>query len=203
MSTESVEVEAGEFESLYVEQRVPLLRFLTRLTRCPTRAEDLAQATWLKLLGLRDRGGWPARTAAELRAYLYASARNLFLDEYTRKHAVTRTRTVDPGDLDAVVGGTSPQHGPEDEAVRGETRAHLGRALAALPVEQRTVILMWMNDTSLREMAAHADAPVDTVLSRKKYALARMRRTLLAADWRDSPSNAATSQSRGVARSSA
>jgi RNA polymerase sigma factor (sigma-70 family) len=180
MSTDSLDVEAGLFESLYVEQHAPLVRFLTRLTRCPARAEDLAQATWLKLLGVRDRGAWTARGAAELRAYLYASARNLFLDEYTRKHASTRTRTVDPGDLDAVLGGTAPQHGPEGEVAQAQTRAHVGRALAALPAEQRAVIVMWVNGTSLREMAAHAGAPVDTVLSRKKYALARMRRTLVA-----------------------
>jgi DNA-directed RNA polymerase specialized sigma24 family protein len=47
-----------------------------------------------------------------------------------------------------------------------------------LPAEQRKVILMWSQGASIREMASACDAPRDTVLSRKKYAVARLRNTI-------------------------
>ena len=47
-----------------------------------------------------------------------------------------------------------------------------------LPAEQRKVILLWSQGASIREMAAACDAPTDTVLSRKKYAVARLRGTI-------------------------
>jgi DNA-directed RNA polymerase specialized sigma24 family protein len=40
------------------------------------------------------------------------------------------------------------------------------------------VIVLWMAGTSIKDMAAACRAPTDTVLSRKKYAVARMRRSL-------------------------
>jgi DNA-directed RNA polymerase specialized sigma24 family protein len=47
-----------------------------------------------------------------------------------------------------------------------------------LPAEQRKVSLMWSQGASIREMAAACHAPRDTVLSRKKYAVARLRGTI-------------------------
>jgi DNA-directed RNA polymerase specialized sigma24 family protein len=54
----------------------------------------------------------------------------------------------------------------------------IGQAIDALPAPQREVIRMWCAGTSIESMAARAAAPRDTVLSRKKYAFARMRQTL-------------------------
>jgi DNA-directed RNA polymerase specialized sigma24 family protein len=56
----------------------------------------------------------------------------------------------------------------------------IARALDELPDAQRTVLALWVEGRSIREMAARTAAPVDTVLSRKKYALGRLRRALSA-----------------------
>jgi RNA polymerase sigma-70 factor (ECF subfamily) len=164
------------FGHVYAELHPRLVRFLTRLTGCAQRAEDLAQTAWLKVLAA-PATPWGSGSESELRAYLYTAARNLFVDEYTRKHAATRTRTVAPHQIDALAGSGAASV-PEDEVQREQTRASLATALAALPDEQRRVILMWVSGASIRDMAEHAAAPVDTVLSRKKYALARMRGAL-------------------------
>jgi len=162
-------------ESLFTRYHPLLVRFLTRMTHSPERAEDLAQAAWLKLLGARNRGACASGEESELRAYLFTVARNAFLDEYTRKHGVVRTRTVDPCLLDALIDESAATSGPEQEVERGQVNALLQGAVDRLPPEQRKVITLWAQGASIREMAAACQAPRDTVLSRKKYAVARLR----------------------------
>jgi RNA polymerase sigma-70 factor (ECF subfamily) len=168
---------AGErhlFERLYAEHHALLVRFLTRMTRCPQRAEDLAQVAWLKLLGARSRGACRCADEAEIRAYLFKVARNAFLDEYTRKHEATRTRCVDPGLLDDLATATGDSE-PDRLAERQQVQAIVQEAVGKLPSAQRRVIRMWSNGASIREMTTACRAPRDTVLSRKKYAVARLR----------------------------
>lgn len=175
MLTRVSEIERGLFERLYSSYHTMLVRFLTRMTRCPQRAEDLAQVAWLKLLGARSRGACKAATETDLRAYLFTVARNAFLDEYTRKHEAVRTRSVDPALLDALINESSSAAGPDQAVERDQLHDILQGAVGRLPAEQRKVILMWSQGASIREMAAECGAPTDTVLSRKKYAVARLR----------------------------
>jgi RNA polymerase sigma factor (sigma-70 family) len=166
------------FDRLYGAYNRTLVRFLARMTRCPERAEDLAQVAWLRLLQARGRGLCAVNDEAELRAYLFTVARNAFLDEYTRKHEALRARPTEPGQLDALAARVDVAPGPEAELERGEIRARVAAALQDLPPEQGQVVRLWMAGTSIREMAATCRAPADTVLSRKKYAFVRIRRNL-------------------------
>jgi len=162
---------------LYSRYHAMLVRFLVRKTHCPQRAEDVAQAAWLKLLSALSRGVCGTRSISELRAYVFEVAHNTWLDEYTRKHGEVRTRSFDPMDLERLCensGGTAP----DEEVHRGQVDRLLRSALTALPAEQQQVIRMWCQGTSIREMSRASAAPRDTVLSRKKYALARMRGAL-------------------------
>lgn len=163
----------GVFEQLFTRHHAALVRFLTRMTRCPQRAEDLAQVAWLKVLSACNRGTCAASDENELRAYVFTVARNAFLDEYTRKHEALRTRCVDPFALDGL--GTASDPGPDQEVERMQVRAVVQGAVERLPAEQRRVIRLWSNGASIREMSAACCAPRDTVLSRKKYAVARLR----------------------------
>ena len=163
---------------LFVRYHAMLVRFMTRRTRCPQRAEDLAQAAWLKLLSALDRGLCATRDSAELRAYVFEVAHNTWLDEYTRKHGEARTRSVDPGDLDRLRESGEGAPAPEEALQRLQVHALLRDAITALPTEQRRVIRLWCAGTSIRDMARTTQAPTDTVLSRKKYAIARMRNAL-------------------------
>lgn len=163
---------------LFRRYHTQLQRFLMCKTHCPQRAEDLAQTAWLKLFNAMARGICGARSEGELRAYVFEVAHNTWLDEYTRKHAESRTRAFDPADFERMIDDSGAAVAPEEELNRAQVRAHLSAAFDALPCEQRDVIRMWSSGTSIRDMARASSAPTDTVLSRKKYALARMRGTL-------------------------
>lgn len=168
--------------SLFERENTMLVRFLTGLTHCWSTAEDLAQLTWLKLIGARRRGICADLLEADLRAYLYEVARNTFIDECTRKHESTRTRATDPTDLADLIARQDMSPSAEDECLRMERRAVLWRAMQCLPEAQRDVVLMWSSGESTDDMMRKSTAPYDTVLSRKKYAFARMRSAMLAAE---------------------
>ncbi len=171
---------APKTRDFYVEQHPQIIHYLTRLTRCRHRAEDLAQSVWLRLLTAQGRGDVLPQDAAALRGYLFAAARNLFIDEYARKHSATRTRSADPHDFDDVADDSGVGSNPEDLAAREDLRKVVRDAIDKLPTEQMRVVNMWSQGSSIRQMASSAAAPIDTVLSRKKYAFARMRIELAA-----------------------
>lgn len=167
---------------LFQRHHAALVAFLTRLTRCPQRAEDLAQTAWLKLLIAHGRGSCSTLQDAELRAYLFTVARNTFLDECTRKHEAVRTSAVDPMLIDGLLNHRDPGEPGPDGVVEAQQVASLVRAAVGdLPAAQRRVISLWARGVSIRDMAIACTAPTDTVLSRKKYALARLRNRLTAA----------------------
>lgn len=164
---------------LYGRYNDMLVQYLRRQARCRDTAEDLAQQLWLKLLDWTRRGRLVPSDEPELRAFLFSSARNLFLDECVRKHAVSRTTRQPPEELErelAVRGSSTPQ--PDELLAALQIRAVVDEALAALPSCQRDVVRLWMDDASIEGMVAATCAPRDTVLSRKKYGFKKLRGTL-------------------------
>lgn len=152
-----------------------LLRFLTRLSRNPTVAEDVAQQTWLKVIDAARQGTFAAASGVAFRTWLCTLARNHFIDEYHRKFAAARSVPL-PLDLGATLAEVhrvvpDPSE-PLDEFQRG---TRLTQALRRLPFEQRRVLALWADGMRIEAIAALTSAPRDTVLSRKKYALAKLR----------------------------
>jgi RNA polymerase sigma-70 factor, ECF subfamily len=93
---------------------------------------------------------------------------NACLDRIRRRHGV---RLVD---LDG-----APPLQATDPFSAELARDEVGRALAALPPEQRiVVVLRFWRDLSLEEIAERLGLPVGTVKSRLHYAIRAMRSTL-------------------------
>ena len=157
-----------------------LRRYLLGLTRRGDVADDLCQQLWLRLYEAARAGRFLPEGEDSFRGYLFTAARNLHLDECVRRHSVSRTATLDPRALEslaqsAAVADESPV---EDELDRDHVALQVRTALAQLPVQQRDTLRLWMAGWSIEAMAAQTRAPRDTVLSRKKYAMRRLRTTL-------------------------
>lgn len=121
------------FDAVYDLYRAPLYAFLVRLTGSVPLAEDLLQETWLRLA--RHSRLLPAGT--ELRPWLFTVARNLY-----RSHR--RWALLDAGRLRelGLLPGAATHPGPFEAAVESEAQRELEAALAALPLEQREVLLL-------------------------------------------------------------
>jgi RNA polymerase sigma-70 factor (ECF subfamily) len=171
---------AARFTVLVARYGDLLRRYLLGLTRRGEIADDLCQQLWLRLYEGAREGRFLPEDEDSLRGYLFTAARNLHLDECVRRHSVSRTATLDPRALEslsqpAALADASPV---EDELDRDHVALQVRTALAQLPVPQRDTLRLWMAGWSIEAMAARTRAPRDTVLSRKKYAMRRLRISL-------------------------
>lgn len=165
----------GAFEELFRRHKKALLAFVCRIAGDRSVAEDVSQQTWLKVIDAARAGAFAAQTGAAFRTWLCTLARNHYIDHYQRKAAVVRTVEL-PEELPEPGCG-----GAEDPLVALEAKelaVRLDRALRDLPFEQREVIALWAAGMELEAMQTLIGAPRDTILSRKKYALAKLRASL-------------------------
>lgn len=169
------------FDLLYQRHRAPLLTFALRLAGDIETAREVSQQTWLQLLEAAGQGRFRPARGPSFRAYLYAMARNRFIDDHVRRADVARTEAVDaPETLAAAAGADDVVF---DAANAEERRRRLAAALQALPPEQREVMAMWSTGMSADEVAQVTGAPRNTVLSRKRYALKKLETLLQASGW--------------------
>jgi len=167
--------DVGAFEQLFARHKAGLYRFILKLSLNTATAEDISQHTWMRLVEVAEAGRYQASAGATFRTYLYTLARNRYFDEYRRDREV--------------VGADSPeaiQHDvpdeqaetPEELYARQQDSDRLDRALRDLPSEQREVVVLWMQGLDLVDVAQITGASWHTVVSRKRYALAKLKRVL-------------------------
>lgn len=158
--------EAAAFEALYRRHRDALYRYLLRGVSSPDVAAELFQDVWKNLIQARDR----YRPDAPFGAWLYKLARNRLTDHYRMQRPTTEV----PEDLPAPEGER-----PDVAAGRRSEAARLLRALALLPAEQREVIVLREEESlTLEQIAEVQGVGRETVKSRLRYALSKLREVL-------------------------
>jgi RNA polymerase sigma factor (sigma-70 family) len=142
-------------------------------------AEDILQECFYQFARVNEIGKPVEQTAA----WLYRVARNLIINRY-KKRQETQLPSVH-GDDDAnfldeisdVVFGEETT--PETEYLRGLVLDEIENAVNELPPEQREVFeLTEYYDMPVKEIAKNTGVSVNTVLSRKHYAVLHLRKTL-------------------------
>jgi RNA polymerase sigma factor (sigma-70 family) len=116
-------------------------------------------------------------------AWLFRVSRNKISDHYRRRRVRAETsveRILEESDMEDIfelVG--SSVVGPRLEAERKELRRAIGRALEELPSEQREVFVQTeLRGMRFRELAEATGEPINTLLSRKRYAVLKLREIL-------------------------
>jgi RNA polymerase sigma-70 factor (ECF subfamily) len=170
----------GAFEGLFQRHKRGLLSFITRLSGDRVVAEDVSQQTWLKLIEAARQGSYAPRNGASFQTWLFTMARNRFVDDYVRRHEVARVSRESEIDLELHEIADADDKSPEGHVSAAQLRQLIHDAVADLPFEQREAIAMWSSGMDVAEMMRITGAPRDTVLSRKKYAIAKLRLALAA-----------------------
>jgi RNA polymerase sigma-70 factor (ECF subfamily) len=160
----------GAFDAVYETYRARIYSFLLRLTRNTTLARDLAQEVWLRL---SSRAAL-LQPDTELGAWLFTVARNLFVS-HRRWVLLDRERLAELGLLQS-----RPQPAtPLEEAIGSAVHAHLERAIAALPMPHREMILLIsVEGFSIDEVATMLDMKEDAVRKRLSRARAAIQETM-------------------------
>lgn len=161
------------FDQLVARHLSGIHNFLTRLVGSDA-APDLAQETFLRAWRARHR----LRPDSNLKAWLYAIARNAALD-WLRRRRETPFSELDT-DTDAFADTIAdPEPWPEALALRAEIAADLERALQTLPARYRSVVLLHdTEDLTFEAIGTALGLPMNTVKSQYRRALIHLRRSL-------------------------
>jgi len=189
--------ERSAFAPLVSRHQRGVYNFLLRSVRNQSRAEELLQEVFLRVVRSKDR----YQTSAKFTTWLYSIARNLAVDE-SRRAKFRNHKSLDaprPGDDGAnpplVASLPAPQVATDDAADAPTLRKRLAQAVDALPEDQREVfVLRQMSGLSFREIADAVGVSENTVKSRMRYALEKLRAEL--GDLRDAGSVASPQESR-------
>jgi RNA polymerase sigma-70 factor (ECF subfamily) len=165
------------FEALLARHRKPVYNFIYRFVGDRSQAEDLLQETFLRLI----KGAESYQREARFTTWLYTIARNQCVDS-SRRMKLRRAASLDAtaGDdpdggtlLDVVADGGAAV---DRRASDSELQTRLKAAIGLLSEEQREVFLMreFLN-MQFKEIAEVTGVPENTVKSRMRYALEKLR----------------------------
>jgi RNA polymerase sigma-70 factor (ECF subfamily) len=163
------------FEQLFARHKNGLYRFVLKLSLNTAVAEDVSQHTWMRLIEVAEAGRYQASASASFLTYLFTLARNKYFDEYRRSHEVARADA-----LDSIEQELRDEHAetPEQSYTRQQDSHRVDLALRDLPPDQREVVVLWMQGLELVDVARITGASWHTVVSRKRYALAKLKQAL-------------------------
>ncbi|MGA9511922.1 MAG: sigma-70 family RNA polymerase sigma factor [Candidatus Sulfotelmatobacter sp.] len=159
-----------------------LRSFIRRRVADPGDAEDILQDVFYELVEAYRM----MKPVEQVTAWLFRVARNRITDRFRkRSREVSRNetaRTAEDGEellLEELL--PSPDAGPDAAYARSVLLEELDEALDELPAEQRDVFVAHeLMGYSFKELAAQTGVSVNTLLSRKHYAVLHLRERLQA-----------------------
>lgn len=178
--SDMVDVQDQRISEAVVREQDRLRNFIRR--RVPDRrdAEDILQDVFSELVEAYRL----MRPIEQVGAWLFRVARNRITDLFRKKkpEALQDQRIVAAGEsfaLEDVL--ASPDAWPDEDYARSVLLEELEDALDELPDEQREVFIAHeMEGRSFKELAAESGLAVNTLISRKHYAVIHLRRRLRA-----------------------
>lgn len=161
--------EPAAFDALVDRWHAPLCAYTARLIGADDATADVVQDVWLRVL----RGLPALRDPARFAPWLFGIARRTVMDRLRRRYAEPAPVPLD----DAEIGGAEDA---SDDDVDEELAAMHGE-LARLPLAERdALVLFYLHELTLEQIADVLAVPVGTVKSRLFRARRRMRAHLVA-----------------------
>lgn len=168
--------EASAFEHLYQRYRSRLFRYLAHQCSDAKLAEELYQDIWLRVVNARA----DYEPLAKFSTWLFRIAHHRLIDHY-RRHARDKALLWESaGEENTIDDFPAPAElTPPAQVERLQLKARISAALAELPEPQREAFLMAEEGgMTLEEIASATGTGRETVKSRLRYAMTKLRQTL-------------------------
>ena len=169
-------------QNTFLKEKDKLLGFIRSRVATMEEAEDILQDVFYQFIS----GFNSIESLDRVTSWLYSVARNKIIDRY-RRDASRPQRT----DFELLAGKDEdapltlqeilPDLGNTPEAVllREAIWEQITEALAELPVEQREIFIQnEIEEKSFREISEETGVSINTLLSRKRYAIMALRKSL-------------------------
>lgn len=156
--------EPGAFADLIAAMERPLFYYAVKLTGRQETALDALQETWLR--ALRGIGG--LQNPAAVRSWLYSIVHGIVVDKFRRDRSRERAEDLH---IESAPSDSTP-FSPADAAAVHQALDHLD------PKYREVLVLHFLEDFSISEIAGIADIPEGTVKSRIHQAKKAMKAVL-------------------------
>ena len=153
-------------------ERGKLRNFIRRRVSDPGDADDILQDVFYELV----EASRLLQPLEQVTAWLYRVATNRIIDLFRKKKPVTLSDQEWGNIVDLL---PSPEEGPDAAYARSVLLDEIDAALDELPEEQREVFVAHeLQGRSFKELAEASGVGVNTLLSRKHYAVLHLRKRL-------------------------
>ncbi len=157
--------EPGAFEDLIAVMERPLLYYAASLTGNPDSGLDVLQEVWIRALRsirkLKDPGS--------LRSWLYSITHGIAVDRIRKNYSREQAEKVQLEDF----------HEADEPSFAEEDAAAIHQALSQIGIKHREVlVLRFLDDLSIAEIAKVIECSEGTVKSRIHYAKQAMKEVL-------------------------
>ena len=155
-----------------------LFGFIRQRVNNEADAEDILQDVWYQLTATVD-----SEPIEQVSSWLFKVARNKIIDNYRKKKPESLEDALtfenDDGEINFREILMDKSKNPETEYLRNIFWETMDKALDELPEEQRNVFV-WneLEDVSFKEIAKRTGEQVNTLISRKRYAVLHLRERL-------------------------
>ena len=169
------------FNQLVLRWERPIYALAYRVIGREEDARDVAQETFLR--AFRALGGFKGQ--AKFSSWLYRITLNLCRDWIRRERRSNIAPVPEGVDIVELAGEATPTQTIEDLVARKQLGEAVAKAMALLPEEQRTaIILKEYHGLTFQEIADLLDCPLSTVKTRLYQGLTVLRRHLQHAERR-------------------
>ena len=163
------------FNQLVLRWERPIYALAYRMIGREEDARDVGQETFLR--AFRALSGFKGQ--AKFSSWLYRITLNLCRDWIRRERRKPVAQAPEGVDLIELAGEATPTESIEDLVARKELSQAVAQAMARLPEEQRTaIILKEYHGLTFQEIADLLDCPLSTVKTRLYQGLSVLRRQL-------------------------
>jgi len=164
-------------EQAYRSEGKQLLGFIRRRVRTEEDAEDILQDVFYQLLS----GYSVTEPIEKLTSWLFTVAKNKIIDWYRKRKPEPLPKDLNdeatPLNLEEIL--FDPAQNADEAYANSLVWTELADALDELPAEQREVFIMHeLEGKSFKEISEITGEPVNTLLSRKRYAVLFLREKL-------------------------
>jgi RNA polymerase sigma-70 factor, ECF subfamily len=178
----SVGGDTESFNQLILRWERPIYALAYRVIGREEDARDVCQETFLR--AFRALRGFKGQ--AKFSSWLYRIALNLCRDWIRRERRAPLAQAPEGVDLLDLAAEREPSESIETLVARREMSRAVAKAMALLPEEQRTaIILKEYHGLTFQEIADLLDCPLSTVKTRLYQGLSVLRRALLQDGMRD------------------